>query len=53
MEHTESFFYTLILTICFLLFIASAIAVIIKKLHVPYTVVLAAIGILLGGISHL
>lgn len=52
MEHTESFFYTLILTICFLLFVASAVAVIIKKLHVPYTVVLAAIGILLGGISH-
>lgn len=53
MEHAESFFYTLILTICFLLFVASATAVIIKKLHVPYTVVLAGIGILLGGVSHI
>ncbi len=53
MEHADSFFYTLILTICFLLFVASATAVIIKKLHVPYTVVLAGIGILLGGISYI
>lgn len=53
MEHGENVFYTTVLTLSFLLFVASAVAVIIKRLHVPYTVVLSAIGIALAAISHL
>lgn len=51
MEHGESFFYSVVLAVSFLLFVASMAAVFIKRLHMPYTVALVVIGIALSALS--
>ncbi|MEK7066897.1 MAG: cation:proton antiporter [Patescibacteria group bacterium] len=52
MENHESFFYVIILTVSFLLFISSLAAVFIKRLYLPYTVVLVIVGIILSVFSR-
>lgn len=51
MEHSESYFYSVVLAVSFLLFVASVTTVFIKRLRVPYTVVLVALGIVLSVFS--
>ena len=51
MEQHSEYFYTVVLALSFLLFIASATAVVIKKLRIPYTVVLVLIGLALSVLS--
>lgn len=52
MENHESLFYVIILTVSFLLFISSFAAVFIKRLYLPYTVILVIIGIILSVFSR-
>lgn len=51
MEQHSDYFYTVVLALSFLLFIASATAVVIKRLKIPYTVVLVLIGLALSILS--
>lgn len=52
MEHSEIFFYTVVLALGFLLFISSLAAIFIKRLYLPYTVILVIIGIALSVLSQ-
>ena len=52
MEHNTEYFYTVVLALSFLLFVASVTAVFIKKLRIPYTVVLVLIGLGLSALSE-
>lgn len=52
MEHQESIFYIIILTVSFLLFVSSLAAVFIKRLYLPYTVILVIVGIILSIFSR-
>lgn len=44
MEQHSEYFYTVVLALSFLLFLSSAAAVFIKRLRIPYTVLLVIIG---------
>ncbi|MCR4322655.1 MAG: sodium:proton antiporter [Candidatus Azambacteria bacterium] len=52
MEHGEPFFYSVVLAVSFLLFVASVTTVFIKRLRAPYTVVLVVIGLALSVFSE-